>query len=119
MISCLRWQNGLRKGLYYLPLNHTTLALISFDLWMLRAKVDTFVLIVHFLNDKWEPCHIRIGFFETKNTFGNAMALQINDVLAKYGVNVQIITYVKDEGGNLNTMTNALPSVVSYETLGL
>jgi hypothetical protein len=47
------------------------------------------------------------------------MALQINDVLAKYGVNVQIITYVKDEGGNLNTMTNALPSIVSYETLGL
>jgi len=36
------------------------------------------------------------------------MALQINDVLAKYGLNVQIITYVKDEGGNLNTMTNAL-----------
>jgi hypothetical protein len=22
---------------------------------MSRAKVDTFVMIVHFLNDKWEP----------------------------------------------------------------
>jgi len=55
------------------------------------VKVDTFVLIVHFLNDKWEPCHVTIGFFETKNTFGNAMAMQINDVLAKYELNVQIL----------------------------
>jgi hypothetical protein len=86
---------------------------------MSRARVDTFVMIVHFLNEKWEPCHITVGFFETIDLFGNAMALQVNDVFAKYGFNIQIIAYVKDEGGDLNTMTNALTYVVSYETLGL
>jgi hypothetical protein len=43
---------------------------------------------------------------------------EINDVFAKYGLNARIIAYVKDEGGNLNTMTNALTFVVSCETLG-
>jgi hypothetical protein len=37
---------------------------ISFDLWMSITGVDTFVLIVQFLNDKWEPCHVTIGLFE-------------------------------------------------------
>jgi hypothetical protein len=86
---------------------------------MSRTRVDTFVMIVHFLNDKWEPCHITIGFFEIVDPFGNVMALQVNDVFTKYGLNIRIITYVKDEGGNLNTMTNALTSIVSCETLGL
>jgi hypothetical protein len=47
------------------------------------------------------------------------MALQVNDVFAKYGLNARIIAYVKDEGGILNTITNALTFDVSYETLGL
>jgi len=55
---------------------------------MSRVGVDTFVMIVHFLNNKWEPYHIIVGFFETINIFGNAMALKVNDVLAKYGFNV-------------------------------
>jgi hypothetical protein len=44
--------------------------IVSFDLSRLKAKVDTFVMIVHFLNDKWEPCHITIGFFETITLLG-------------------------------------------------
>jgi hypothetical protein len=47
------------------------------------------------------------------------MALQVNDVLAKYGFNPQIIAYVKDEGGNFNTMRNALTSTIYYEALSL
>ncbi len=27
---------------------------MSFNLWMSRMEVDTFVMIVHFLNDQWE-----------------------------------------------------------------
>ncbi len=37
--------------------------IVLFDIWMLRAGVDTFVMIVHFLNNKWEPYHIIVGFF--------------------------------------------------------
>jgi hypothetical protein len=48
---------------------------VSFNLWMSRGGVDTFVLIVHFLNDKWEPCHVTIGFFNIMNTSVNAMVL--------------------------------------------
>jgi hypothetical protein len=42
--------------------------------------MDTFVFIVHFLNDKWEPCHVTIGFFETTKNFKIVMALQVNEV---------------------------------------
>ncbi len=92
---------------------------ISFDLWMSRMGVGTFVLIVHFLNDKWEPCHVTNGFLKIVETFENAMDLQVNEVLTKHGFNAQVITYVKDEGGNLSTMTTTLTSVVSCEVLGL
>jgi hypothetical protein len=57
---------------------------------------------VQFLDDKWEPCHVTIGFFEIVETSENAMVLQVNEVLAKHGLNVQVIAYVKDEGGYLN-----------------
>jgi hypothetical protein len=73
--------------------------MVSFDLWMFRARVDTFVFIVHFLDDKWEPCHVTIGFFEIVKISGNAMVLQLSEVLAKHGLDVQVIVYVKDDGG--------------------
>jgi hypothetical protein len=47
----------------------------SFDVWMSRVEVDTFVMIVHFLNDQWEPCHITVGYFEIVDITENAMAL--------------------------------------------
>jgi hypothetical protein len=39
------------------------ICMVSFDLWMSRGGVDTFVLIVHFLNHNWELGHVIIGFF--------------------------------------------------------
>ncbi len=81
--------------------------------------MDTFVLIIHFLNHNWELGHATIGLFEIVETFGVAMAIQVNEVITKYVLNVKIMAYVKDEGNSLNTMTSALPSIVSYELLGL
>jgi hypothetical protein len=98
------------------PLN---LVIFASFLWLFRAGMDTFVLIVHFLNAQWEPCHITVGFFEIANTIGSAMALQVNDVLAKHGFITWVIAYVKDEGGNLSTMTTTLTSMVSCQALGL
>ncbi len=49
--------------------------IVFFNLWMSRGGVDIFVLIVHFLNDKWEPCHVTIGFFYITNTSRSAMVL--------------------------------------------
>ncbi len=36
--------------------------IVSFDLWM--SRVDIFFLIVHFLNDKWEVCHVIVDFLK-------------------------------------------------------
>jgi len=72
------------------------------DVW---NKNVHFVFIVHFLNDKWEPCCIIINFFEITKTFGNAMALQVNEILAKHGSMLRFIAYVKDERNNISTMT--------------
>jgi hypothetical protein len=92
---------------------------VSFNLWKSRGGVDTFVFIVHFLNDKWEPCDVTIAFFEILDTSRNAITLQVNDVLAKHGFNACILAYFKDEGSNLSIMTSTLASVVSCEILGL
>jgi hypothetical protein len=50
---------------------------------------------------------------------GKKMVLEVNEVLAKHEFNVQLISYVKDERGNLSTMTQVLTSIVSCEKLGL
>jgi hypothetical protein len=44
--------------------------------------------------------------------------LQVNEVFAKHGLNVQVIIYVKEEGGDLSTMTTILTSIVSGRVLG-
>jgi hypothetical protein len=46
------------------------------------------------------------------------MVLQVNEVLAKHGLNAWVIAYVKGERGNLSTITQALTSVVSCEGFG-
>ncbi len=47
------------------------------------------------------------------------MVLEVNGILAKHGFNVQLISYVKNERGNISTMTQTLTSIVSCEKLGL
>jgi hypothetical protein len=46
------------------------------------------------------------------------MALQVNDVLPRHGLNAHVLAYVKDEGANFSTVTFALTSVVSCEVMG-
>jgi hypothetical protein len=77
------------------------------------------VLIAHFLNDKWEPCHVLVGFFEIGNTFGIAMALQLNNLVTKHGHNVHVIAYIKNKRNIFFNMTFALIFIVSCEFSGL
>ncbi len=53
------------------------------------------MVVVHFLDAKWEPCHVVIEFFEVVHTFGSALVLQVNDLLAKHGLKVCVIAYIK------------------------
>jgi hypothetical protein len=41
-----------KKTFVYLALQSCNTCTISFDLWMSREGINTFILIVHFLNDK-------------------------------------------------------------------
>jgi hypothetical protein len=79
----------------------------------------------HFCFDysSFEPqlgaCHVTINLFETIETFGVAMAIQVNEVSVAYGFNTKILAYVKDEGNNLSTMTISLTFIVSCQVLRL
>ncbi len=75
---------------------------------MLRGGVDIFVFIMHFLNDKCEPCQISIDFFEILHIFRSAMALRVTNIFAKHEFNA----YVKYERNNCSTMTFTLMSIV-------
>jgi hypothetical protein len=41
----------------------TTISTI-FNLWMFRGRVDTFVIVIIFLNEAWVPMHVIVGLFE-------------------------------------------------------
>jgi hypothetical protein len=47
------------------------------------------------------------------------LAKSLIELLGKYGLRKKIIVYVKDEGSNLDVMTNVLKVVVNYEYFGL
>jgi hypothetical protein len=44
-----------------------------------------------------------VGFFEAIDMFGVAMEVHFKDLLSLYNLLDKLITYVKDEGGNLFT----------------
>lgn len=92
---------------------------LTFDLWMSRGTQDTFVLVVNFLNETWEPKHITVGIFEADDTSGAALARQLDQILTRFGLRHKVICTVKDEGSNLATMTRALKNIINCDALGL
>ncbi len=91
----------------------------SFDLWMSQGAHDVFVLVINFLGFDWKPKHVTFYLFEAAEIARQVLAKNLNELLNAYGLRNKIITYVKDEGSNLNTLTNVLKFVVKCETLGL
>ncbi len=71
---------------------------MSFDLWMSKAKMDTFVFIVHFLTDKWVPCHVTIDFFETTKNFRLPWLLQVNEMFVNMAWMVGLLLMLKTRG---------------------
>jgi len=86
---------------------------------MSKGAHDVFVLVINFWGSNWNPKHVTLGLFEIVATTGQTLARNLIKLLDAYGLRNKIITYVKDEGSNLNTLTNALKFVVKYESLGL
>jgi hypothetical protein len=46
----------------------TIVIFTSFDLWMSCNNVDTFTLVIKFLNDICAPIHVVVGLFEVNET---------------------------------------------------
>jgi hypothetical protein len=42
---------------------------------MSRGGIDTFVLVINYLNEAWTPRHAIVGLFEMHETSGSVMAL--------------------------------------------
>ncbi len=42
----------------------------SFDLWMFKGDLDTFSLVMNFLNESWNPIHVNVGLFEVNELNG-------------------------------------------------
>jgi len=77
------------------------------------------VLVINFINSLWVPCHVTMGLFETTNMSVIAMEVQVKDFLSSYNLLNKLIAYVKDVGGNLSTLAQALTSIVNCGLLGL
>jgi hypothetical protein len=47
--------------------------IVMFNLWMSIIGIDTFALVINFIEDNWVPCHVVIVMFETPNTYKVAL----------------------------------------------
>jgi hypothetical protein len=71
-----------------------------------RCQEESGYISQHAIFPSWSLMgiyHIKIGFFETTWTSRITLVLQVNDVLAKHGLNAQVLAYVKDKGRNFST----------------
>jgi hypothetical protein len=59
--------------------------------------VNTFVLVINYLDESWIQWHVTIGLFEIQKINGSAMALQLQSLLKKFGLIHHVLTFVKDE----------------------
>jgi hypothetical protein len=91
-----------------LNLTSIVLVFVNFDLWMSCNDMDSFALVINFLNDTWVPMHITMGLFEMNETIKQSMATQLWYLLEKFGLLHLMIVFVKDEGSNLSVMVIVL-----------
>jgi hypothetical protein len=75
--------------------------------------------VINILGDDWQPKHITLGLFEPTYTTKHTLAKKLIELLDNYALRRKIITYVKDEGSNLNNMITTFKSIVSCDMLGL
>jgi hypothetical protein len=48
--------------------------------------IDTFVLMINYLDETWTPRHVIVVLVEVHETSNNAMALQLQSLLDKFGL---------------------------------
>lgn len=91
----------------------------NFNFWMSRGGVDTFALVINYLDETCTPKHANVGLFEVHEAINSAMVLQLQVLLKKIGLIHHVFAFVKDEGNKLGTMVVELWSIVDCELLNL
>jgi hypothetical protein len=92
---------------------------ITFYLWMSWKGFDMFVLVVNYYIKKWIPCQITIGILEVHKTSRTTMGLELKDLFTHFDLCDKVIACINNESTNLNTLANALTSIMSCVTLML
>ncbi len=59
------------------------------------------------------------SLFEVIDTSRKTLVKNLIELSKKYNLIEKIITYVKDESYNLNTMTSTLKTIISYDIISL
>jgi hypothetical protein len=81
---------------------------------MLKGRVDTFGVVINFLNEYWNPMHVTMGLYEMNETSGQNMVIQLQSLFSKLGL--MCCDYIlKNKGINLTTMASTLCSIIDYE----
>jgi hypothetical protein len=61
--------------IHVLPkLANAAIVFMSFDLWMSRGCIDTFILVINYLSKNWELMHVIVDLFEVNETTSSCMA---------------------------------------------
>ncbi len=106
-----------------LVLDFFFITITFFDLWMFRFGNDMFALS---MNSQWIPWHSQFykftmgnlalwqWLFETTNTIGVVMATKVKGLLSSYNLLEKLITYMKDESGNLSTLAWTFTFIVFW-----
>jgi hypothetical protein len=85
----------------------------NFNFWMSRGGVDTFSLVINYLDETCTPRHVNVGLFEVHETINSAMVLQLQVLLKNFGLIHHVFAFVKNEGNKLGTMLVQLWSICS------
>ena len=86
-------------------------------LWMSRCGINTFCLVVDFVDGEWVPQHLIVGIFKVSDMFGVALVEVVKWLLSEFGLTYQVLTYAKDDNINLNMLATNLKFVVKCKPL--
>jgi hypothetical protein len=86
---------------------------------MSKSGIDTFALVINYLDEVSTPMHGTIGVFEVPETTGNSMTFQLQTLLENFGLIHHVIAFVKDECNNLGSIVTTLRSFINFELLKL
>jgi hypothetical protein len=85
---------------------------------MSKGGMDTFSLVINYLNDFWTPMHVTIGLLKVHEIRWFSMVRQLHTSLEKYDLMNCVVAFVKDEN-NLMSMVIELHSIIDCQLLKL